>query len=257
VTSPRLSVQLYTVREQAADDLGATLQRIADIGYELVEPYGFVNFGPALGEGLRASGLRAPTTHQGFIGQGEAELDEVFSKAAALGIETVIDPHVPTERWQEAADVRATAEALNAAAAVAARHGVRVGYHNHAHEIASKIEGETALEFFAGLLDAAVVLEVDTYWVVVGGEEPVALLRRLGDRVVAVHVKDGSGTDDVTEQVAVGSGSLPVADIVAAVPDALHVVELDDSKGDRFEAIAESYAFLTALAETASNGQAR
>lgn len=257
MTSARLSVQLYTVREQAADDLAGTLQRIADIGYELVEPYGFVNFGPALGEALRASGLRAPTTHQGFIGQGDAELDEVFSKAAALGIETVIDPHVPEERWQTAEDVRATAEALNAAAAVASRHGVRVGYHNHAHEIASTIEGETALEFFAGLLDDGVVLEVDTYWVVVGGEDPVALLGRLGDRVVAVHVKDGSGTSDVTEQVAVGSGALPVDDIVAAVPNALHVVELDDSKGDRFEAIAESYAYLTGGSDAATNGADR
>lgn len=249
MTSPNISVQLYTVREQAAEDLGATLQRIADLGYSLIEPYGFVGFGPALGEALRSSGLRAPTTHQGFIGQGEAELDEVFSKAAALGIDTVIDPHVPAEKWQSADDVRATAEALNAAAAVAARHGVRVGYHNHAHEIESTIEGETAIEFFAGLLDDAVVLEIDTYWVVVGGEDPVALLGRLGDRVVAIHVKDGSGGTDVTEQVAVGSGRLPIADIVAAAPNALHVVELDDSKGDRFEAIAESLAFLTALAE--------
>lgn len=253
MTSPSISVQLYTVREHAAEDLGATLQRIADLGYTLIEPYGFVSFGPALGEALRASGLRAPTTHQGFIGQGEAELDEVFSKAAALGIETVIDPHVPAEKWQTADDVRATAEALNAAAAIAARHGVRVGYHNHAHEIESAIEGETAIEFFAGLLDDAVVLEIDTYWVVVGGEDPVALLGRLGDRVVAIHVKDGSGSTDVTEQVAVGAGRLPIAEIVAAVPNALHVVELDDSKGDRFEAIAESLEFLTAL----SSGDAR
>jgi sugar phosphate isomerase/epimerase len=240
---------LYTVREQAAEDLGATLQRIADIGFTQVEPYGFVNFGPALGEALRASGLRAPTTHQGFIGQSDADLDGIFSRAAALGIDTVIDPHVPAEKWQNAEDVRATADALNAAAAVAARHGVRIGYHNHAHEIESKIDGVTALEYFARLLDDAVVLEVDTYWVAVGGEDPVALLGRLGNRVAAIHVKDGSGTADVTEQVAVGSGTLPIADIVAAVPDALRVVELDDSHGDRFEAIAESYSFLTALAD--------
>ncbi len=247
MTSPSISVQLYTVREQAADDLGATLQRIADLGYELIEPYGFVGFGPALGEALRASGLRAPTTHQAFIGTDEAELDEVFSKAAALGIETVIDPHVPAERWQSADDVRATAEALNAAALVAARHGVRVGYHNHAHEIESRIEGETAIEYFAGLLDDGVVLEIDTYWVVVGGEDPVALLGRLGDRVVAIHVKDGSGGTDVKEQVAVGSGRLPIAQILATAPGALHVVELDDSEGDRFEAIADSLAFLRSL----------
>jgi len=81
--------------------------------------------------------------------------------------------------------------------------------------------------------------------VTVGGGDPVELLGKLGDRVVAIHVKDGPGTAETKDQVAVGSGSLPIADIVAAAPTALRVVELDDSRGDRLQAIADSYAFLT------------
>ena len=88
---------------------------------------------------------------------------------------------------------------------------------------------------------------MDAYWVAVGGDDAVALIERLGSRVVAVHVKDGPGTTDTKAQVAVGSGSQPIAELIAATPDALHVIELDDCAGDRFEAVADSVTFLQRL----------
>lgn len=243
MSTSKLSVQLYTVRELLTEDTAGTLRRIADIGFTQVEPFAFLEFGDALRDGLAEAGLTAPTTHQGFIG---GDLDRVFSAAQALGIQTVVDPYVAPERWQTADDVAAIADQLNEAAEVAARYGVRVGYHNHAHELESTIEGTTALQFFAGKLAPEVVLEVDTYWVTVGGHDPRTLLPALGDRVVALHIKDGPGTTETKDQVAVGQGSLPIAEIIAAAPNALRVVELDDSRGDRFQAVADSFAFLTA-----------
>ncbi|WP_426519320.1 sugar phosphate isomerase/epimerase family protein [Diaminobutyricibacter sp. McL0618] len=242
MTQSKLSVQLYTVRELLQEDTAGTLKRIADLGFTQVEPFAFVSFGDALARGLADAGLTAPTTHQSFIG---GDVAPVFEAASALGIGTVIDPFVAPDRWTQKADIDETAAQLNAAAAIAAEHGVRVGYHNHAHEISNTVDGVTALEYFAGRLDDNVVLEVDTYWVAVGGQDPVALLKRLGDRVVALHIKDGPATTETKDQVAVGQGSLPVADIIAAAPDALRVIELDDSRGDRFQAIADSYTFLT------------
>jgi sugar phosphate isomerase/epimerase len=59
----------------------------------------------------------------------------------------------------------------------------------------------------ADCLAPEVVLEVDTYWAYAGGADVPALLRRLGDRVVALHVKDGDGSLEVERQVAVGSGT--------------------------------------------------
>ena len=70
----------------------------------------------------------------------------------------------------------------------------------------------------ADRLAPEVVLQVDTYWAYAGGADVPALLTRLGDRVVALHIKDGDGSLDPTKQVPVGSGVLPVWDIIAAAP---------------------------------------
>lgn len=240
MTPSRLSLQLYTVRELLAADLPGTLRRVADIGFSQVEPYDFTAFG-GLGPALSAAGLIAPTAHAHFI---EVDPLPVFAAARELGIETVIEPKIPAEHWRTDDDVAEIARRLNDAAKIAADHGIRIGYHNHAYEL-NLIGGTPALELLAARLDDAVVLELDTYWAVVGGQDPVALLQRLGERVVALHVKDGPGTDDPLDQVAVGRGSLPIATILDAAPDALRVIELDDSRGDRFTAVVDSHAFLT------------
>jgi sugar phosphate isomerase/epimerase len=244
VNHPQLSVQLYTVREAMQEDLAGTLARIAEIGFDQVEPYNFPAF-PGLGAALAAASLTAPTTHAHFVGVSDDELATLFDAARELGIERVIDPHVPAERWQDAQSVAEIAAQLNAAAGAAAQHGVSIGYHNHAHELESIIDGRTALELLTDSLVAEVALEVDTYWAFVGGQDPVALLKRLGDRVVAIHVKDGAGSADTKDQTAVGAGTLPIREIIEAASTALRVVELDDSRDDRFQAITDSFAYLT------------
>lgn len=239
------SVQLYSVRDQFAGDPRATLDRLAAIGFTQVEPYGVVQNVAALKTGLPAAGLTAPTAHARLIGEDQ---DEVFTAAAELGIGVVIDPMVPADRWQDADAIAATADALNAAAVTAAAHGVRVGYHNHWWELQSTIDGRYALEVLADRLDPAVVLEVDAYWVTAGGADAPALLERLGAKVVAIHVKDGDLAVDASGQVPAGQGRVPVADVLAAAPDALPVVEFDRYDGDIFDGLAASHAYLSGRA---------
>jgi hypothetical protein len=61
-----------------------------------------------------------------------------------------------------------------------------------------------------------------------------------------LHIKDGDGTLDTSKQVPVGSGVLPVWDIIDAAPQALRVVELDDSEIDVLDAVRASREFLLA-----------
>jgi sugar phosphate isomerase/epimerase len=241
----RLSVQLYSVRYQFAADPLATLQRLAGIGFTDVEPYGLVQHLDALRDGLPQTPLSAPTAHVSLVG---ADLDAVFAAAVACGIGVVIEPAVREPQWQDAAGVAATAAALNDAAKAAAGHGLRVGYHNHWWELESRIDGRPALEVLADQLDPAVLLEVDTYWATAGGVDAPELLHRLGDRVHALHIKDGDLSTDASGQVPAGQGRVPVAEVLAAAPDALRVVEFDRYDGDIFTALAESHAYLAGTA---------
>jgi sugar phosphate isomerase/epimerase len=248
-TTPPLSLQLYTVREALDADFVGTMRRVADIGFTLVEPYDFLASADALAAGFAATGLTAPSAHFRFLDETSrkgADLDEVFATAARLGIPTVIDPYVDPTRWLSAGDIGQTADELNAAALVAAQHGVRIGYHNHWFELESLIDGDTGLEILASGLDPAVILELDTYWAAAGGQDVVALLGRLGDRVRFLHIKDGPIESDPLTQLAVGRGRMPVWDIIAAATSLeVGVIELDAFAGDMFEAVVDSFLYLT------------
>jgi sugar phosphate isomerase/epimerase len=235
------SVQLYSVRQEFSDDPQGTLRRIAEIGFRQVEPYGLVDHRAALEKALPAQQLTAPTAHIKLVG---ADLAEVFAAAVACGVEVVIEPAVRAEHWQSAADVADIATALNDAAKAATQHGLRVGYHNHWWELESQIDGRAALEVLADRLDPAVVLEVDTYWATAGGADTPALLNRLGDRVHALHIKDGDLATDASGQLPAGRGRVPIPEVLAAAPAALRVVEFDRYDGDIFDGLAESYAYL-------------
>lgn len=238
------SLQLYTVRGPLEADLAGTIRRVAEIGYTAVEPYNFVATADELAAALSANGLSAPSGHAPLL---RADQDEIFTAAKKLGIGTVIDPHVDRSRWTSEADIKETAQALNAAARKGAEYGIRVGYHNHEFELEARIDGRSGLEVLAEHLDPAVVLEVDTYWAAVGGEDAAALLQRLGDRVRFIHIKDGPLTKEDKDQVAVGAGKMPVWDVIAAAPALeVGVVELDDFSGDIFDAVADSLNYLKA-----------
>jgi sugar phosphate isomerase/epimerase len=241
------SLQLYTLRNAIQEDLPGTIRKVAEIGFTQVEPYNFVATAQELGEALRDNGLTAPSGHAPLLSQDQ---DQIFTAARELGITTVIDPFIPADRWQSAEDVQATAAQLNAAAKKGAGYGIRVGYHNHQWELESRIEGRTALEYFADLLDPELVLEVDTYWVAVGGQDPVDILGKLGTRVKFIHIKDGPLTADTKAQLPAGQGKVAVLDVIAAAKSLeVGVVEFDDYDGDIFEGINESLSFLTASGE--------
>ncbi|EPH42588.1 sugar phosphate isomerase/epimerase [Streptomyces aurantiacus] len=243
-----LSVQLYSVRDELAADRAGTLGRLAEMGYGAVEAFDVT----ADAEGLRRVaddlGLTVSGAHVVQVLTGAP--GPVLDAAAALGTSLAIVPAgFPHEDFTTYEGLARVADRLNSLAGEADRHGLRLGYHNHWWEIEPRLEshgGRHALEVLAELLDPAVFLEVDTYWAAVGGADVPALLDRLGSRVEAVHLKDGPGTKD-DPNVAVGGGTMPVPEVLAAAPAAWRVVEFDACAGDLLGELAASRTYVSAL----------
>ncbi|NQX28938.1 sugar phosphate isomerase/epimerase [Microbacteriaceae bacterium VKM Ac-2854] len=269
MTTPRISIQLYTVKDALAADLDGTVARLAGLGLATVEAFDFVRRPEELVSVFAANGVTAPTAHANLLSDdvrfGDTvivppSLGEVFAAAQAIGIGTVFDPMTSPERWATVEGVQDLARRMNAAAKAAAEFGIRVGYHNHAQEFTASFDGISAYEYFVSLLDDGIVLELDTFWAATGGVDVEALIRRLGERVVALHIKDGvpgvnpflpdtTGFDpSQLVQRAAGRGELPVAAYLdAATALEYAVIEFDYVPGDVFGPIAETISHLKGL----------
>jgi sugar phosphate isomerase/epimerase len=242
-------VQLYSLRDELAADRDGSVRRLAGIGYGAVEPFdptadprGFRRLADELG-------LEITSTHAFQLLEEPERTAELLDDIAELGAELAIIPgSIPHKSFTTGDGIKRAAETLNGIADRARGHGIRLGYHNHWWEIEPTFDGRHAIELLADHLSDDVVLEVDTYWAAVGGADPAALLCRLGDRVGALHVKDGPVRKG-EPHVAVGTGAMPVREILAAAPRAARIVEFDQCATDIFEALAASHAYLTGLAE--------
>ena len=267
MTLPEASVQLYTLREEFSADLQGSLDRLAEIGLRNVEAFDFVSRPAEIRAALDAAGLAAPTGHaplltdelwtpDGSIPTPAPEV--VFAAAAEIGIQTVIDPFVAPDRWLTEEGVTDIAERLNALVETAAGFGLSVGYHNHAQEFVASFDGVSAYERFVALTDERVQLELDLFWAVTGGQDLPALVARLGERLTAVHVKDGvvpasnpwapgaaEFGSDALDQRRAGEGEVPlVAALQAGTGSRYAVIEYDRAPGDVFADVAASLAFL-------------
>lgn len=264
---PLASVQLYTLAPEFTADPAGSLEKLAAIGLHNVEAFDFVRRPAEVRAALDAAGLASPTGHapllsdelwtpDGAIPTPAPEV--VFEAAAHIGMETVIDPFVAPERWLTEEGVADIAERLNRAAEVAAGFGLKVGYHNHAQEFVASFDGQSAFERFVSLTEEHVEIELDLYWALAGGQDVPALAKRLGSRLVAVHVKDGAVppsnpfapdappfTSESLDQRHAGTGDVPLeAALRAGEGIRFAVIEYDHAPGDVFDDIAASLAFL-------------
>lgn len=237
-----LSVQLYSVRNAIAQDLPGSLQRIAEIGFENVELYGFVDRADEYARALADAGLKAPSAHAPVLTYDDPR--PAFDAAKRVGVATIIDPNRPADFWSDPDRIRENADRMNEAARIADEFGLTFGYHNHWWEIEARHDGVTGLELLAKSLAPNVVLEVDSFWAQVGGVDAPELLRTLGDRVQFIHVKDGPIKREPKTQLPAGQGGMDVLAVLAAAPQAMRVLEFDDYEGDPFDGLAASRRFV-------------
>ncbi len=237
-----ISIQLYTVREQMAQDLWGTLGKIAAIGYAGVEPCGVpggdlkVAARRLANLGLKVSGYQAGTP----VGDNQNKL---LDEAEALGTDHIVCPWHDRANFASREALKKTADIFAEAIANCASRGMTFGYHNHEFELETILDGKPALLQLAALLPK-LCFTVDTYWVTVGGQDAAAIVDTLGLQANLLHIKDGSLVKG-TAMLAAGAGKMNFPPIVKAAPAAKWlVVELDRCDTEMIAAVEQSFNYL-------------
>jgi sugar phosphate isomerase/epimerase len=241
---------LYTVRDLLGDDFDGTVRRVAQMGYIGVETYGGMPCELADAAALfRELDLKVCNCHVPFPDDANAE--SVLEIAAAYGLSSVAIAMLPPDDFETIDSIKSVCERLNRAGDFARSHGLALHYHNHWWEF-KRINGAATLDIMLAELDDSVGLQIDTYWVQVGGEDAVEVVKKVGNRAPLIHLKDG-WLDPTGDMAAVGHGVMDVPAIVNATADTAqwYIVEQDRSNNHMLEAVQQSYTYLT------TNGLAR
>ncbi len=197
-------LQMYSVRDLTEKDLAKALQEVAKMGYAFVEFAGF--FGHSAEDVramLDANGLKVSGTHTDWDELTPENIDATITYHKIIGNENIIIPGADLSTPEK---LDAFVELLNFAKPKLAKAGITLAYHNHHREFLpnefgvlthSELEKRTDVDF-----------EIDTYWVYVAGQDPIAVLERLADRVRIIHLKDGFSDG---HGKALGEGTAPVS----------------------------------------------
>lgn len=252
-----VGVQLYTLRNEMSKDPKGTLARVAQLGYKQVETYGYGKgkwfglSGAELAAVLKENGLQSPSGHtfpgSFFLKDGwQEEWKAAVADSRALGQDFITIPWLE-ESYRNSADTyKKIAAGLNAAGELARSGGVQLAYHNHDFEFAS-LEGTTGFDILTKETDAKLVkFELDLYWAVKAGHDPVELFKKHPGRIKLWHVKDMDSTPKkfFTE---VGNGVIDFKRIFqhARLSGMQYFfVEQDVCPGSPFDSIAKSIAHL-------------
>lgn len=254
MTTPILpcSIQIYSLRSLGS--LPAMLDCVVEAGYRHVELIGSqLDDAEATSRELAARGLAVSSSHVSIAALRE-RLPAVLAACKTLGFADLYMPSVPAEeRYSEGPYWLALGRELGEFARTAQREGIRLGFHNHNWELQVKAGGQTALDLlFQGAGDSPLSWQMDVAWMVRGGADPEAWLRRFEGRVTAVHAKDLAPAGEKLDEdgwADVGTGTLDWHHLARAAKaaGAKWLVAEHDKPNDPARFARASYAFLSRL----------
>ncbi len=243
----RLGLQLYTVRRELARDFAGTLATVAQIGYREVEFAGYFGQAPrdvrAL---LDRHHLSAPAAHVASLAPDEWHA--ALAAAPVVGHRYLVVGWTPPEARRTLDDYARLAAGFNRAGAEARAAGLQLAYHNYDYECVP-LGGRLPYDVLLAETDPQLVqLEIDLYWLIKGGQDPLRYFERWPGRVPLVHVKDSAGPPD-HRMVDVGAGTIDFASIFARREQAgiRHYFVEHDEPPDAFRSGRASYDYLKQL----------
>jgi sugar phosphate isomerase/epimerase len=247
-------IQIYSVKENMAEDAVATIKAMASYGYTQIEGF---DGGKGIFWGMKNTefkslmddlGLNFIASHANTFQNLELQAEQ----AGAIGMEYLICPWVGPQKSMD--DFKKLADDFNKQGEICKQHGLRFAYHNHGYTFI-ELEGQIPQDYLMGNTDPELVdFEMDTYWVYTAGKDPIDYIKRYPGRFTLGHVKDKSGDLDFEEpngSTLIGKGIMDFPSILRAGMDngmKYFIVEQERFDGTNpMEAAEKNAAFMKNL----------
>lgn len=256
----KIGLQLYSLREQLPKDVKGVIAKVAEAGYQQVETFGYSKdhgfWGLSASEFskvLKANHLVTPSGHYGadalFANGTFGEIDEAAEAALATGQQYVTIPYINEKYRKTPADLKEIARKLNLAGERLKKVGLKLGYHNHNIEFLD-VEGQLLYDVMLSETNPELVhFEMDIYWVVRAGQDPLHWIDKYPGRFTMVHMKD-MDKNQPELNTEIGNGSIDFKPIIAKAKKAgikYYIMEQENYKIDPYVSIAESARYMKSI----------
>src|SRR6266446_4111510 len=212
-----VGLQLYSLREQFKKDVPGTLDEVKSLGFKYAELAGTYNLPPEkFAQELRSRGIEPISGHFPYE-KFRDDVESIAKDAKALGLKYVGCAWITHSGEFDEKTCREAIAVFNRAGEALAKHGIKFFYHTHGYEFQPYGSGTLFDLLLAETKPEFVTYEMDVFWVVHGGQNPVSLFEQYPERFALVHLKDMrvgtpigllTGSSDVKNDVALGQGRI-------------------------------------------------
>ena len=224
-----VGLQLYSLRDQFAKDVPGTLDKVKAFGIKNVELAGTYGLTPEKFEAqLRARGLKAVSAHFPYERYRD-DVEGVAAEAKIFGMKYAGCAWIPHNDPFDEKTCREAIAVFNKAGEALAKHGIKFFYHVHGFEFQPSGQGTLFDLLFSETSPRFVSYQMDVFWIVHPGRDPVKLLEKYGSRWELMHIKGMktgtptgllTGHTDVTNDVPLGTGQIDYPPILRAAKKA-------------------------------------
>ncbi len=209
-----IALQLYSLRDDCAQDFFGTIAKVAKMGYAGVEFAGYHGASAAdIRKVLDDHGLKVAGTHTGINTLQDDVLAATIEFHKTLGCANLVVPWLPEETRATPEACKETAGKLNAIAEKLKPHGMRAGFHCHQGDMTPLGGGKPAWDLLAQFTSPDFIMQYDTANGMAGGADPVQPILDWPGRGLLVHLKEWSGEHGAK---VIGEGMIPWARVFEA-----------------------------------------
>ena len=224
-----IGLQLYSLREQFKKDVPGTLDEVKNFGFHYAELAGTYGLSPEkFKQELEARGIQPIGAHFAYERYRD-DAEGVAQEARALGLKYAGCAWIPHTGDFDEKTCREAITVFNKAGAAMAKHGLKFFYHVHGFEFQPHGPGTLLDLLFQETNPKTVSYEMDIFWIVFPGQDPVKLLEKYPKRWQLAHLKDMrkgtqtgllTGGTDVKNDAALGAGTMDMPAILRAAKKA-------------------------------------